>query len=519
MRHQLAIYAGSTPRGIAGVGGVKLSWDVTGIAVLTFNVKAGVTIDVWEELYAEYDGERCFHGRVRSVRRSDKDGMKVVTAQDWKGWLSEAPLINRSLQVSSTVRHARVKYAYTDANIAGGNLYWWTVGAMVQDMLNGAYAGLGGTPDTLPVLGDVLPTDVSAAMANDHTNWKNAFSSWIGAYQAGTPTGTSAWKDLTLKPWGHQFDGVSLLDAINQVMGRYYPSRGWWYDPAAGTMAPYATYDEAAVEYDVETKRKLYVDDIEPVLQGCFTRVIVEGQKVTKVTTTQPDYLPGFVCSDHPYQGAITMTWTGADGILVSTRVTATGFDSESYKVFKSSETFIQPIPGGTTYSGSQTEQGGYYGRDDRSRKDTGYGGTAYDEYGVKRTLVIVDDTVGERVYMTQDEDPDSGDHYVDRSAERDELANGIWSVLRDVRYQGKLSVPGTPLINPLQRVTILNHPDRGDVTFRPQSIEWDAHTGMLTYVLGDSKWNPRDEISLLQQIRWRDKLPTRAREPQVVRA
>ncbi|NLF37803.1 hypothetical protein GX586_00060, partial [bacterium] len=264
----------------------------------------------------------------------------------------------------------------------------------------------------------------------------------------------------------------------------------------------------------------VHLHGLAPVLENCFTRVVIEGQHSVKVSASE-GYVRGFVNTDAPATNGSGSEEFINPPVYMVRSYQDSGIDTETLRVTRS---YSDWESGGTP---GDTVPGEYY-RDDRWQYDTaadhptlsGYRGDAYTLHKIRRTLPLINDNVGDAVYVSNEHPDDEDDSIEDRSADGAELAEEVLAMLSTVRYTGMLELYGSPILCPHRRITVRNHPKHGTVTFVPQAIEWamSGEEGRLSYRLGDDRYNPIEELQLVQALRWRDKLPPRAREPQVVR-
>jgi hypothetical protein len=188
--------------------------------------------------------------------------------------------------------------------------------------------------------------------------------------------------------------------------------------------------------------------------------------------------------------------------------------DNETLVTASSSTVRTYPLIGSVPSNPAGT---GYYVKDVRWRstvdESTGHSGGAYADYGITRTLVVVDNEVGSSVFKGLTSDG-TDVQFEDRSAAGNTYAEELHKMLSGVRWGGTMHIEGGPMINPLQRVTIIGVPDYGDITFAPQRVTWDSNTGLRQYVLGDQKHNPLAELQLRQRLGLRDRADMNRAKP-----
>jgi len=240
------------------------------------------------------------------------------------------------------------------------------------------------------------------------------------------------------------------------------------------------------------------------VVAGASAKGFVDQSAAFKSTTrVRHDFSrpPGFVPPETEDSDVnVTITTTTYNGVDPDSYVFILSKDQQSGFAFKSAT-----LPDAREYTPTGVE-GGKYGKDGRWRYSypdaaPWYSGEAYDSpYGVKRALVVVDDTVGDKVYTT---DPETGEpEYVDRSAQGQALAQRVHSLMSRLRYSGTLRVTGgAETVHPLLRVKVKKHPEHGTLTFTPHQIEYDSALRMITYTLGDDRWNAVDEMQMINGL------------------
>lgn len=488
------------------------------------------------------DTTRAFYGLVYDAAW-DNEGLWRVEVRDLKYWLADATLWGRSLQVARDKRFARVKYAYAAAADSGGWLVLWTVGAIIQDVLNNMCAALAHDTPTggisTPTLAEYFSSAVVDGMKHKYSYWSSTsfsvVSSWVTAITGDTDVETrSPWYLLTLPPFGIQFDGDTVAGAIDKLLKRYYPGWTWWVDPTTLVPAPvnvYGANPTTANTFDVASKQhRVLLEGLKRTLDGCWSRVIVQGQAASAVQAINPQgsrWLPGWIIG-----GSVQISLSGfivnyqEEGGYVFT-VQCTGYDPETQKLlivrspygkfsmFSHSHTnnTWSEIFWDTLASGTTGQQVGYR-KDDVWLHDTGYAsgeGTAYTVLNLTRTLVLMDETVGTAVLLPNT-DMTVGEHTLaDRHSAGEAMAAGVLARVKDLRYSGRMVLRGGPQLNPHLRVKVENT-DFGDIVAVPHSVAWRLSTGEREYQLGDNEYNPYEELQLLNEMRWRDAAHGRAR-------
>jgi len=525
------------------VSGLVLDFSAGGI-VLSFSIKDHIKelVKLYNQSLVECvstssttgvsTGKRVFLGRVRSVRRAEGGGLWNVVVWDFKKEMFDIPFFGRSLQKrddGNRKRWATVKYAFTKEDVSEGELYYWTVGAMLQDVINQMCGETGDFDipelDGLPTFYDYFPEEIVDSWKYNYSSdnspagedWRDNWPEWIDS--ARQTTAAHPFSELDRKPWGVQFSGEKVGTVINNILNRYYPSYNWWINPQTMLIEIVKTYELEPEEHETfDSRKRLYLVGLAPVLENCFTRVIMEGQN-SEYTLSYPGYKDGFINSDAPMQAGKNSwlsPWTDPPSYATKTE---SGIDMETY--FSSY--------GKKTAGGDGTDVLGYYYKDTRDIFDTAtdfpdkYRGAAFEKFGIKRTMLLIDNELGHKVYVTPEDeefdpnDPD-GSELVDRSQGMIDLCEEILGMLSAVRYTGKLEIKDSPFINPFQRITIKNHPLHGTITFSPQSMRWEDKFGFRSYTLGDNKYNPLEEFKLMKQLKWRDKEDPRKREPKVLK-
>ena len=525
------------------VGGLVLDFSASGI-VLSFSIKNHIkeAAKLYNQSLVECISTgsttgRVFLGRVRSVRRAEGGGLWNVEVWDFKKEMFDIPFFGRSLQKRDTdavgtytarKRWATVKYAFTKEDVTEGELYYWTVGSMLQDVINqmcGECPGTSGAGDNLPTFYDYFPEEIVDEWKYNYdsptgADWQINWNDWIQS--ARQTTSTHPFSELDRKPWGVQFSGEKVGTVINNILNRYYPSYNWWINPQTMLIEIVKTYELNPEEHDTNDKlKRVYLSNLAPVLENCFTRVILEGQSSIK-EEVPAGYKDGFINSDAPTKaGTATyyITIPGDPPVTGYRTYTETGIDMETQ--------FSSMVASGDTAGTPKLAgEAGFYYKDNRDIFDTAtdfpdkYRGAAFEKFGIKRTMVLIDNELGNAVFLARntDDEDDEYEELVDRSQGMEDLSEEILEMLSAVRYTGKLEIKASPFINPFQRITVKNHPLHGTITFSPQSMRWEDKFGFRSYTLGDNKYNPIEEFKLLKQLKWRDKEDPRKREPKVLK-
>ncbi|MCX7003857.1 MAG: hypothetical protein NTV22_11365 [bacterium] len=507
-------------RVVAVKGGVQLSFSADGIGcAFVLDATDTFTPRAWVEVF--YGSRRAFAGRIRHAPVNLATGVRQVQCVDCRGLLGEVTYYGRSAQTNDLAkRHAHVKYGYcpSDLSAAGYNVYW-TVGSILQDVLNNAGTDFGS--QGLPTLAEVIPAVVYALWRDSaYGTWDDATLAQLRLWAATfvpTATSTSLWAGLTLHPNGHEYDGAKVADVLTEILCSYYPARNWWIDPQTLLIAPYATYDEDPAELRVG-RNGLCLRELVPLTDMCYSRVIIEGQNSSKQNLAT--YLAGFLAQQDGFHGGTAIVYSeDPKGWLKETTTEYSACDSETLKATGMVSYRQWPLPGG---SGLPTPPAStaYYIKDVRWRSCDGAGapdastmhsGGAYDEHGVERTLTLVDNEVGILVFKGMNDDG-TAPLFEDRKDAGYLYATELHKMLSDVRWGGAMHVEGDPFINPLQRLKIKGVPVYGDITCLPSQVTWDSNTGLRQYTLGDAKYNPLAELKLRQRLGLRDKEVNSAR-------
>ena len=220
------------------VSGLVLNFSAGGI-VLSFSIKDHIKenvklynqslVEVTDSAGTSGSTGRVFLGRVRSVRRAEDSGLWKVVVWDFKKEMFDIPFFGRSLQKrddGNRKRWATVKYAFTKEDVSIGNLYYWTVGAMLQDVINqmcgetGDFDSSAPELDGLPTFYDYFPEEIiehwkynyDAPSASD---WQTNWPEWIDS--ARQTTAGHPFSELDRKPWGVQFSGEKVGAVLSEL--------------------------------------------------------------------------------------------------------------------------------------------------------------------------------------------------------------------------------------------------------------------------------------------------------------
>lgn len=475
----IVVRIGDEKKRVTVRGACRITWRRDGSSEFAFSVHPSVTVNPFELVEVKEDGVRVFIGRLQAPVYDEGKGVLLCRAVDFKTLLGDLALVAHTTD-GPTGRHGRVKF--TAANYA-------TVPAVIKAMVTQAW-NTDGTDDNQELLSDVVPAEY--------------VGQWVGE------AGLALWDALPttdISPYTVMFDGDTVGRALTTLVGKYYLGWGWWVDPADVMIKPYESYsDTASAFHQVHLgDDRAWVNGISASLDGVYTRVIVESPSLA-CTNIDPDTAgaAAFATSD-VFVGHEKETWVVDEPLLTITKVSINGIDGETGKYQK--ETNVSESLSG--YIGESTHtwttKQGKYSKDTRVRKccpSAGFSGEAYDEYGLKRTLRIQDDSFGVLLEVGADGTITTES----RVAAQQKFADDIHGVVSRLRWNGTMKVKMDGRINPLQRVRVLKHDRFGTIDFVPASIEWDMHTGMRTYTLGDSKIAPMAELKLKQELAWKKK-------------
>jgi hypothetical protein len=462
------------------VGPCRITWSRDGSSSLSFAVKPSTAVDPFELVQVYEDDRRIFLGRCKSPVYDEERGVVTCVADDMKVLIGDLPLAAHTSD-GPAGRHGMVVFTGTNYN---------TVSSIIKTIISECYNG--NVDDGQELLTDYVPAAIAAA--------------WVSA------ANLAAWDDLpALSPYTVTFAGDSVGKALNTLMGKYYPGWGWWVDPADGVIKPWNSFDDAYSSFDtidLATARRVFVNGIMPSMDGVYSRVIVEGRYTTEVALTGTPTTAAPFVTDDLFRAMERQTWfyDHSEQSITFTRTTCSNVDKENLKLVVT----VTPIrsefadlPSGHDESGTDYEIAGAYSKDVRCLASSGYGGDAYEEYNLKRTLRIQDDSFGVILHINSSTGLiDSEDRRGDMSA----YCAAIHAVVSKIRYTGSMRYKANGTISPLRRVRLLNHARYGTLEFMPQSITYDCHTGMRTYQLGDAKYSPIEELKLLQELRWQKK-------------